>query len=66
MSVTTLKCILEHVGSEFKHGADIHSSILNKAKAIFPVPNAPVIADPAALTAEEVVANMKFKGKVNA
>jgi len=66
MFVTTLKQISEHVGSEYKHGGDIRSSLLNEVKATIPIPAAPVIVDPNALTPVEVVANMIFKGRVDA
>ena len=64
--VTTLKRISEYVGSEYKHGGDIRSSILNEIKATVPVPGAPVIVDPLAMTPVETVANMIFKGKIDA
>ena len=64
--VTTLKRISEHLGSEYKHGGDIRSSILNETKFTIPVPVAPTIVDAANLTAVEVVGNMIFKGKVDA
>ena len=61
--VTTLKRISEHLGSEYKHGGDIRSSILNETKFTIPVPVAPTIVDAANLTAVEVVGNMIFKEK---
>ena len=64
--VTTLKRISEHVGSEYKHGGDIRSSILNEARTNIPVPAAPTITDPTNVTSLEAVANMIFKGKIDA
>jgi Reverse transcriptase (RNA-dependent DNA polymerase) len=64
--VTTIKRISEYIGSEYKHGGDIRSSIVNETKFTIPIPAAPTIVDPAALTPLEVVANMIFKGKIDA
>ena len=42
--VNTLKRISEYIGAEYKHGGDIHSSILHKVKIIVPLPIAPIFA----------------------
>jgi hypothetical protein len=64
--VTTLKRISEHVGAEFKHGGDIRSSIINEERFTIPTPTPPTIIDHNALTPVESVANMIFKGKIDA
>ena len=63
--VNTLKRISEYVGTEYKHRGDIRSSIINEAKLTVPIPaspTAPVDAD--ALTPEEEVASIIFKGEL--
>jgi hypothetical protein len=62
--VNTLKRISEYVGAEYKHGGDIRSSILNELKTVIPTPKTPIYADPTALTLEEEVAKMIFKGEL--
>ena len=56
----------EYVGSEYKHGGDIRSSILNESKIVIPIPQSPTYVDPAALTAAEEVAKIIFKGELDA
>lgn len=63
--VNTLKRISEYVGAAYKHGGDIRSSILHEAKIVIPIPNAPSILDPAALSPAEEVAKMIFKGELD-
>ena len=64
--VTTLKRISEHVGSTYKHGGDIRSSIINEVVATINLPRAPEVVDPTDMTPEEEVARMIFKGEVDA
>lgn len=64
--VSTLKQILEHVSAEFKNSGDIRSSIINEACFTIPTPTAPTIANPDALTPVKMVANLIFKGKIDA
>ena len=54
------------MGAEFKHGGDIRSSIINEERFTIPTPTVPTIVDPNALTPVETVANMIFKGKIDA
>ena len=62
--VNTLKRISEYVGAEYKHGGDIRSSIINELKLVIPIPISPIIVDPQALTPEEEVSRMIFKGEL--
>jgi hypothetical protein len=64
--VTTLKRFSEYIGAKYKHGGDIRSSLINKTKAVLTLPTAPVIVNPAALTAGETVLQMIFKGEIDA
>jgi hypothetical protein len=50
----------------YKHGGDIRSYIINEVIATIVIPTAPMITNPAALTPEEEVARMIFKGEVDA
>ena len=50
---TTLKRISEYVGSEFKNGGDVRTSILNEVKFTIPSPTAPTIVDPDNMTPDE-------------
>jgi hypothetical protein len=62
--VNTLKRISEHVGSAYKHGGDIRSSIVNETLFTVPIPAQPAApTDPRALTPAEVLAQMIFKEK---
>ena len=63
---STVKRISEYVGSEFKHGGDIRSSIVNEAKITVPLPISPMIMDPDAPTVPEKLLLMIFKGEVDA
>ena len=49
--VSSLKRISEYVGSEYKHGGDIRSSIINQARFVVVIPTRPTIVDEAAPTA---------------
>jgi hypothetical protein len=64
--VKTLKHISEYVGAEYKHGGDIGSSIINEAKIVITIPTTPTYAHPTALTPDEEVAKMIFKGELEA
>jgi hypothetical protein len=64
--VNTLKRISEYVGAKYKHGGDIRSSIIHETKATLPVPIPPTVADSTALTPQEEVAKMIFKGELEA
>jgi len=63
---STVKQISEYVGSEYKHGGDIRSSIVNETKTTIPQPSIPQIVDPLAPTAQEQLLLMIFKGEVDA
>jgi len=65
---STMKCISKYVRLEFKHGGDIHSSIVNEAKIAVPLPTTPTIVDPKVPTVDlpEQLLLMIFKGEVDA
>ena len=50
---TTVKRISEYVGSEYKHGGDIRSLIVNEIKITVPLPTAPTVVDPKVPTVPE-------------
>jgi hypothetical protein len=60
--VHTLKRISKHVGAEYKHGGDIRSSIINKAKIDILLPPTPVYTDPS--TAQDETRKLIFKGLI--
>jgi hypothetical protein len=64
--VTTLKRVSEYVGAQYKNGGDIRSSIVHELKITIPIPSAPTIADPTALTPQEEVDKIIFKGELDA
>ena len=49
----SLKRISEYVGSEYKNGGDIQSSVINETKFTVPTPTAPTVADPDNPTPDE-------------
>jgi hypothetical protein len=64
--VTTVKRISEYIGSEYKHGGDIRSSIINEALYAIPLPlPATPNAIPDAPTPAETMAQLIFKGEVD-
>jgi len=63
---TTVKRISEYVGSEFKHGGDMRSSIVNQTKIVVPLPMSPTVVDPLVPTVPEQLLLMIFKGEVDA
>jgi hypothetical protein len=64
--VTTLKRISEYVGSEYKHGGDIRSSLLNGVAYAIPLPTPPAApVDPLAMTPEEHMNSLIFRGEVD-
>ena len=64
--VSSLKRISEYVGSEYKHGGDIRSSIINQVRFVVVIPTRPTILDEAAPTAVEKVQLLIFQGKISA
>jgi len=62
----TVKRISKYAGSEFKHGGDICSSIVNEAKITVLLLTTPTVTDPLMPTAQEQLQLMLFKGKVDA
>ena len=62
----TLKRISEYVGTEFKNGGDICSSMINETKFVVPRPTLPTPADPNALTAEERVEERLYEKRLDA
>ena len=64
--VTTLKRISEYVGSEYKHGGDIRSSLINGKAFIIPLPvPPPAPVDAQDLTPGETMLNLIFKGEID-
>ena len=66
--VRSVKRISEYVGSEYKSGGDIRSSIVNEQKVTIPVPVTPTYsaAYPRITTQEDRTKEMIFKGKIDA
>ena len=64
--VSSLKRISEYVGSEYQHGGDIRSSIINQARFVVVIPTRPIIADEDLPTADEKVLLLIFQGKISA
>jgi hypothetical protein len=62
--VHTVKRISEHVGSQYKHGGDIRSSIINGEKVKIPIPASPTYVDPKSLTQLEETEKIIFKGLI--
>ena len=61
----TLKRISEYVGSEYKNGGDIRSSVVNETKFKVPVPTKPVPADALAKTPEEEIQEKLWEKRLN-
>ena len=61
---TTVKRIADYVGSEYKHGGDIRSTITTGILAKIKIPICPVIVDPNNETLEEQTLKMIFKGQI--
>ena len=64
--VNTLKQISEYISAHYKHGGDIRSSILQGSILTLAFPTAPVYTNHSALTPQETVLQMIFKGKIDA
>ena len=65
--VNTVKRISEYVGSEYKNGGDIRSSIVNETKFKVPIPTAPnAPADPANPTIEETTKSKLYERRLDA
>ena len=64
--VNTIKRIGEYVGTEYKHGGDICTSIMNEGLFTIPRPTAPTAQDPANLTLEEHIDAKIFDKEINA
>jgi hypothetical protein len=64
--INTVKRISEHVSAECKHDGGIRSSIIHTAKIVIPVPKNPPVLCPDGPSPEERVAQMIFKGKLEA
>ena len=60
----TVKRISEYVGKTYKHGGDMVSSFIAKARINVPIPVAPVYADPTTPTAEELTLTLIYRGKI--
>ena len=62
----TLKRISKYVGSEYKNGGDIPSSILSETLFTLPLPTAPTIANPANMTMQETTQMKLYEKRLDA
>lgn len=54
------------MGSEYKNGGDIRSSVVNETKFTVPLPTAPTINDPNNLTGADWTAQKVFEKRLDA